>query len=125
MPLWEFILIWLCWQYKNIQKLVLFVPLYCFSSEVCLLELFSESFWTYELSSVTVNLEGLVKKGAMTQDQMNKALSLLKGVLDYSEFKDVDMVVEVGQFNYQEVLLSYSVVKGSLFRLMFCLDLRP
>ena len=26
---------------------------------------------------------------------MSKALSLLNGVLDYSEFKDVDMVIEV------------------------------
>jgi enoyl-CoA hydratase/3-hydroxyacyl-CoA dehydrogenase len=26
---------------------------------------------------------------------MNKAISLLKGALDYSDFKDVDMVIEV------------------------------
>lgn len=31
----------------------------------------------------------------MTQDEMKKALSLLKGVLDYSEFRNVDMVIEV------------------------------
>ena len=31
----------------------------------------------------------------MTEDKMNKAMSLLKGVLDYSEFKNVDMVIEV------------------------------
>ncbi|RRT68795.1 hypothetical protein B296_00022530, partial [Ensete ventricosum] len=42
----------------------------------------------------TANLEGLVKKGSLTQDKMNKALSLLKGALDYSEFKHVDMVIE-------------------------------
>ncbi|XP_072998777.1 peroxisomal fatty acid beta-oxidation multifunctional protein [Typha latifolia] len=40
------------------------------------------------------NLEGLVQKGSLTKEKMNKALSLLKGVLDYSEFKNVDMVIE-------------------------------
>ncbi|XP_078438762.1 enoyl-CoA hydratase/isomerase family [Wolffia australiana] len=46
------------------------------------------------LKFVSGNFEGLVKKGAMTGDKMNKALSLLQGVLDYSEFKNVDMVIE-------------------------------
>ncbi|MQL81216.1 hypothetical protein Taro_013668 [Colocasia esculenta] len=46
------------------------------------------------LKMIAANLEGLVKKGAMTQDKMNKTLSLVKGVLDYSEFRDVDMVIE-------------------------------
>ncbi|CAL9061653.1 unnamed protein product [Musa banksii] len=46
------------------------------------------------LKMIRANLEGLVKKGSLTQDKMNKALSLLKGVLDYSEFKHVDMVIE-------------------------------
>nr|CAB3446380.1 unnamed protein product [Digitaria exilis] len=40
------------------------------------------------------NLEGLVKRGSLTKDKMNKAMSLLKGALDYSDFKDVDMVIE-------------------------------
>lgn len=31
----------------------------------------------------------------MTQAKADYAFSLLKGVLDYSEFKDVDMVIEV------------------------------
>lgn len=43
----------------------------------------------------TANLEGLVKKGSLSQEKMNKALSLVKGALDYSEFKNVDMVIEV------------------------------
>jgi enoyl-CoA hydratase/3-hydroxyacyl-CoA dehydrogenase len=40
------------------------------------------------------NLEGLVKRGSLTKDKMNKAMSLLKGALDYSDFKDIDMVIE-------------------------------
>lgn len=41
------------------------------------------------------NLEGLVKRGSLTKDRMHKAMALLKGALDYSDFKDVDMVIEV------------------------------
>ncbi|KAG8058697.1 hypothetical protein GUJ93_ZPchr0002g23988 [Zizania palustris] len=43
---------------------------------------------------IAANLEGLVKRGSLTMDKMNKAMSLLKGALDYSDFKDVDMVIE-------------------------------
>ncbi|CAA7397364.1 unnamed protein product [Spirodela intermedia] len=46
------------------------------------------------LTTVSVNLKRLVMRGAMTEDQMKKALSLLTGALDYSEFKNVDMVIE-------------------------------
>lgn len=38
-------------------------------------------------------------KGKLTQDKANKALQILKGALDYSDFKDVDMVIEVS-FNF-------------------------
>lgn len=31
----------------------------------------------------------------MTQEKFEKTISLLKGVLDYESFKDVDMVIEV------------------------------
>ena len=41
------------------------------------------------------NVWGLVSRKKLTDDKAQKALSLLKGVLDYSEFKDVDMVIEV------------------------------
>lgn len=44
---------------------------------------------------VTANIGGLVTRRKLTQDKANKAISLVKGVLDYSEFKDVDMVIEV------------------------------
>ena len=49
---------------------------------------------------ITGNLEGLVKRGSLTKDKMNKAMSLLKGALDYSDFKDVDMVIEVSLHNF-------------------------
>ncbi|KAK1616416.1 hypothetical protein QYE76_021933 [Lolium multiflorum] len=44
--------------------------------------------------TIAGNLEGLVKRGSLTKDKMNKAISLLKGALDYEDFKDVDMVIE-------------------------------
>lgn len=45
-----------------------------------------------------------MKKGSLTQDRAKKTLSLLKGVLDYSDFKDVDMVIEVIHF-LKDILL--------------------
>lgn len=44
---------------------------------------------------ITANIRGLVARKKLQQDKANKALSIVKGVLDYSEFKDVDMVIEV------------------------------
>ena len=41
------------------------------------------------------NLQSRVKKGKMTQEKFGKAMSLLKGSLDYESFRDVDMVIEV------------------------------
>ncbi|XP_068647355.1 peroxisomal fatty acid beta-oxidation multifunctional protein-like [Aristolochia californica] len=46
------------------------------------------------MKMISANLQGLVTKRKLTQDKADKAFSLLKGVLDYSEFKDVDMVIE-------------------------------
>ncbi|XP_042497276.1 peroxisomal fatty acid beta-oxidation multifunctional protein AIM1-like [Macadamia integrifolia] len=46
------------------------------------------------MKAIEENLKGLVVKGKMTRDKAEKALSILKGVLDYSEFKNVDMVIE-------------------------------
>ncbi|KAJ7969590.1 Peroxisomal fatty acid beta-oxidation multifunctional protein [Quillaja saponaria] len=46
------------------------------------------------IKKIEANLHGLVTKGKLMKDKADKALSLLKGVLDYSEFKDVDMVIE-------------------------------
>lgn len=41
------------------------------------------------------NVRSLVTRKKLTQQKAEGALSLLKGVLDYTEFKDVDMVIEV------------------------------
>ncbi|KAL5838345.1 hypothetical protein ACOSQ3_015514 [Xanthoceras sorbifolium] len=46
------------------------------------------------IKTIEANIRGLVSRGKLTQDKANKALSMLKGVLDYSEFKDVDIVIE-------------------------------
>ncbi|KAA3477033.1 peroxisomal fatty acid beta-oxidation multifunctional protein AIM1-like isoform X2 [Gossypium australe] len=44
------------------------------------------------------NIQSLVARGKVTQDKARKALSMLEGVSDYSEFKEMDMVIEVGYF---------------------------
>ncbi|GKV06622.1 hypothetical protein SLEP1_g18495 [Rubroshorea leprosula] len=46
------------------------------------------------IKAVEGNVRGLVSRGKLTKDKAEKALSMLRGVLDYSEFKDVDMVIE-------------------------------
>ncbi|PHU08101.1 Glyoxysomal fatty acid beta-oxidation multifunctional protein MFP-a [Capsicum chinense] len=46
------------------------------------------------LKTVEANIRGLVARKKLQQDKANKAFSMLKGALDYSEFKDVDMVIE-------------------------------
>ncbi|KAG7026314.1 hypothetical protein SDJN02_12815, partial [Cucurbita argyrosperma subsp. argyrosperma] len=46
------------------------------------------------LDRVRANLQSRVKKGNMTKEKFEKTASLLKGVLDYESFKDVDMVIE-------------------------------
>ncbi|TMW96520.1 hypothetical protein EJD97_007214 [Solanum chilense] len=46
------------------------------------------------IKTVEANIQGLVARKKLQQDKANKALSMVKGVLDYSEFKDVDMVIE-------------------------------
>lgn len=46
--------------------------------------------------SFPANLQGHFKEGRMTQDHYEKACALLKGVLSYDNFKDVDLVIEVG-----------------------------
>ncbi|KAG5595244.1 hypothetical protein H5410_036476 [Solanum commersonii] len=50
---------------------------------------------TYEdVSYITANVSGLVARKKLPQDKADKALSMVKGALDYSDFKDVDMVIE-------------------------------
>ncbi|KAH7850080.1 hypothetical protein Vadar_027641 [Vaccinium darrowii] len=46
------------------------------------------------IKMVEGNVRGLVARKKLAQDKADKALSMLKGVLDYSEFRNVDMVIE-------------------------------
>lgn len=46
------------------------------------------------LDRVKANLQSRLKKGKMTQEKFDKSMSLLQGVLDYDEFKNVDIVIE-------------------------------
>ncbi|KAF4384767.1 hypothetical protein G4B88_007075 [Cannabis sativa] len=48
----------------------------------------------FVLINNAANMRGLVEKGKLARAKPDKALSLLKGVLDYIEFKDVDLVIE-------------------------------
>ncbi|KAL3532465.1 hypothetical protein ACH5RR_005986 [Cinchona calisaya] len=46
------------------------------------------------IKAIEANVRGLVSRKKLAEDKAEKTLSLLKGALDYSEFKDVDMVIE-------------------------------
>ncbi|KAI4317570.1 hypothetical protein L6164_025433 [Bauhinia variegata] len=54
----------------------------------------NEKFMEAGIGRVKANLQSRAKKGNMTQERFDKTISLLKGVLDYESFKDVDMVIE-------------------------------
>ncbi|XVE54254.1 hypothetical protein DITRI_Ditri03aG0065500 [Diplodiscus trichospermus] len=46
------------------------------------------------MKTIEENVQGLVTRRKVTLDKARQALSILKGVSDYSEFKEVDMVIE-------------------------------
>ncbi|GFP94740.1 peroxisomal fatty acid beta-oxidation multifunctional protein aim1 [Phtheirospermum japonicum] len=46
------------------------------------------------IKAIEGNIRSLVSRKRLAQDKAEKALLMLKGVLDYSEFNDVDMVIE-------------------------------
>ncbi|KAG6575075.1 hypothetical protein SDJN03_25714, partial [Cucurbita argyrosperma subsp. sororia] len=54
----------------------------------------NDKFLEAGIGRVRANLQSRVRKGKMTSEKFEKAISLLKGVLDYESFKDVDMVIE-------------------------------
>ncbi|CAL0309646.1 unnamed protein product [Lupinus luteus] len=54
----------------------------------------NEKFLDAGLNRIKANLQSRVKKGKMTQERFEKAVSLLKGTIDYESFKDVDLVIE-------------------------------
>ncbi|XP_024959235.1 peroxisomal fatty acid beta-oxidation multifunctional protein AIM1-like isoform X1 [Cynara cardunculus var. scolymus] len=53
------------------------------------------------IKMIEANVRGLVARKKLAQSRADKALSMIKGVLDYSEFKDVDMVIEAVIENLQ------------------------
>eukprot|EP00262_Sarcandra_glabra_P006229 TRINITY_DN18351_c0_g1_i1.p1 TRINITY_DN18351_c0_g1~~TRINITY_DN18351_c0_g1_i1.p1 ORF type:complete len:726 (+),score=137.67 TRINITY_DN18351_c0_g1_i1:162-2339(+) len=54
----------------------------------------NDKFLQAGIGRVKANLHSRVKKGKMTEEKLDRTLSLLTGVLDYESFKDVDMVIE-------------------------------
>ncbi|KAJ4722148.1 glyoxysomal fatty acid beta-oxidation multifunctional protein MFP-a-like [Melia azedarach] len=54
----------------------------------------NDKFLQAGIGRVRANLQSRVKKGKMSQEKFEKTMSLLRGVLDYESFKDVDMVIE-------------------------------
>eukprot|EP01018_Ginkgo_biloba_P007979 Gb_20832 [translate_table: standard] len=46
------------------------------------------------LNRISENLKSCLKKGNMSHENLDKRMSLIKGVVDYEEFKSVDMVIE-------------------------------
>ncbi|CAK9138968.1 unnamed protein product [Ilex paraguariensis] len=54
----------------------------------------NEKFLQAGIGRVRANLQSRVRKGQMTRDKFEKTFSLLKGVLDYESFRNVDMVIE-------------------------------
>ncbi len=46
------------------------------------------------LAALRKNYEGQVKKGKLTQDKLDKLLTLLKPTLSYDDIKDADLVIE-------------------------------
>lgn len=69
------------------------------------------------LPCLTANVQGLVSRKKLTQDKAEKAVSLLKGVLDYSEFKDVDLVIEVHYIAFKLVYYCFPIcIKNGNFK---------
>ncbi|XP_027329967.1 peroxisomal fatty acid beta-oxidation multifunctional protein MFP2 isoform X1 [Abrus precatorius] len=54
----------------------------------------NEKFLDAGINRIKANLQSRVKKGRMTQENFEKAFSLLQGTLDYESFRDVDLVIE-------------------------------
>nr|GEW82261.1 peroxisomal fatty acid beta-oxidation multifunctional protein AIM1-like [Tanacetum cinerariifolium] len=46
------------------------------------------------IKTVEANIRGMIARKKLAQSRAEKTLTMIRGVLDYSEFKDVDMVIE-------------------------------
>lgn len=66
---------------------------------------------------MTENLQKQVKKEKATQEKLEKYFNLIMGVLNYDNFKDVDLVIEVGftikLYFHQRVCLSLISIYNS------------
>eukprot|EP00897_Mesotaenium_endlicherianum_P002256 jgi/Mesen1/2058/ME000150S01147 len=54
----------------------------------------NQEFLQQGLDRVKNNFKGRVRKGQMSEEKVQQIMGLVKGSLDYSEFKSVDLVVE-------------------------------
>lgn len=54
----------------------------------------NEKYLHAGIGRVRANLESHVKKGKMTEEKLERTMSLLRGVLDYESFRTVDLVIE-------------------------------
>ncbi|XP_020583518.1 glyoxysomal fatty acid beta-oxidation multifunctional protein MFP-a [Phalaenopsis equestris] len=54
----------------------------------------NKDFLKAGIDRIKANLQSQVKKGKMTDEKFEKTISLVKGVLDYECFRDVDVVIE-------------------------------
>ncbi|MBA0615091.1 hypothetical protein Godav_015276 [Gossypium davidsonii] len=64
------------------------------SNYTVILKEVNEKFLEAGIGRVKANLGSQVKKGQMTREKLEKTMSLLRGVLDFESFRDVDMVIE-------------------------------
>ncbi|XP_006644156.1 glyoxysomal fatty acid beta-oxidation multifunctional protein MFP-a [Oryza brachyantha] len=59
-----------------------------------LLKEVNEKFLNAGIDRIKANLQSRVRKGKMTEERYEKAISLVTGTLDYERFKGVDLVIE-------------------------------
>ncbi|XP_015082869.1 peroxisomal fatty acid beta-oxidation multifunctional protein AIM1-like isoform X1 [Solanum pennellii] len=64
------------------------------SNTIVILKEINSEFLQKGMKAIEANVSGLVARKNLPQDKADKALSMVKGALDYSDFKDVDMVIE-------------------------------
>ncbi|KAI3938772.1 hypothetical protein MKW98_011924 [Papaver atlanticum] len=64
------------------------------SNIIVVLKEISTEYLQKGINAIEANLRGLLARGKITENKVMNALSILTGVLDYSEFKHVDLVIE-------------------------------
>ncbi|CAH1417562.1 unnamed protein product [Lactuca virosa] len=62
-----------------------------------------ENYLVSALGEIKANLQSHLMAGKMTTEKLERAVSLLKGVLNYDSFKDVDLVVEALSRSFLDV----------------------